>query len=112
LVYYKGSRFEESEVRGTYSTHEGNDKCINSLIRKLEEQTSAGGKGTNERIILKLILKNRVLGCSLDSSGSGQGPVAGCCEHGEKPSGSTKGREFINQMIDYQLLKEDCTVWC
>jgi hypothetical protein len=27
-------------------------------------------------------------GCGLDSTGSGQGPVAGCCECGEEPSGS------------------------
>jgi hypothetical protein len=28
------------------------------------------------------------LGCGLDSTGSGQGPVAGCCECGDEPSGS------------------------
>jgi hypothetical protein len=27
-------------------------------------------------------------GCGLDSPGSGQGPVAGCCECGDEPSGS------------------------
>jgi hypothetical protein len=27
-------------------------------------------------------------GCGLDSTGSGQGPVAGCCECGGEPSGS------------------------
>jgi hypothetical protein len=27
-------------------------------------------------------------GCGLDSTGSGQGPVAGCCERGDEPSGS------------------------
>jgi hypothetical protein len=27
-------------------------------------------------------------GCGLDSRGSGQGPVAGCCECGDEPSGS------------------------
>jgi hypothetical protein len=32
----------------------------------------------------------------LDSSGSGQGPVAGCSEHGNKPAGSINGREFID----------------
>jgi hypothetical protein len=34
--------------------------------------------------------------CGLDSSGSGQGPVAGSCEHGSVPSGSIKGGEFID----------------
>jgi hypothetical protein len=28
------------------------------------------------------------LGCGLDSTVSGQGPVAGCCECGDEPSGS------------------------
>jgi hypothetical protein len=27
-------------------------------------------------------------GGGLDSTGSGQGPVAGCCEYGDEPSGS------------------------
>jgi hypothetical protein len=27
-------------------------------------------------------------GCGLNSTGSGQGPVAGCCECGDEPSGS------------------------
>jgi hypothetical protein len=26
--------------------------------------------------------------CGLDSTGSGQGPLAGCCECGDEPSGS------------------------
>jgi hypothetical protein len=35
--------------------------------------------------------------CGLDSSGSGEGPVMmGCCEHGNEPSGSVKGREFLD----------------
>jgi len=25
-----------------------------------------------------------------------KGPVAGCCEHGNEPSGSIKGREFLD----------------
>jgi hypothetical protein len=34
--------------------------------------------------------------CGLDSSGSGQGPVAGSCEHGNEPSGSIKVGEFLD----------------
>jgi len=34
--------------------------------------------------------------CGLDSSGSGYGPVAGSCEHDNQPSGSIKGREFLD----------------
>jgi len=35
-------------------------------------------------------------GCGLDASGSGQGPVAGSCEHGHEPSVSVKGGEFLD----------------
>jgi hypothetical protein len=31
---------------------------------------------------------NWILGCGLHSSGSGQCPVTGCCEHGNAPLGS------------------------
>jgi hypothetical protein len=43
------------------------------------------------RIILKWILK-RFGGCGLDSSGS----EWGSCGHGNEPSGSIKGREFLD----------------
>jgi hypothetical protein len=39
-------------------------------------------------------LMNTVQG--IVSSGSGQGPVRGCCEHGNEPSGSIKGGEFLD----------------
>jgi hypothetical protein len=32
----------------------------------------------------------------LNSSGSGEGPVTGSCEHGNEPSGSIKGGEFLD----------------
>jgi hypothetical protein len=35
-----------------------------------------------------------VRSCGLDTSGLGQGPVVGCCERGDEPSGSIKGEEF------------------
>jgi hypothetical protein len=34
--------------------------------------------------------------CGLDASGSGYGPVAGSCKHGNEPSGSIKGGEFLD----------------
>jgi hypothetical protein len=34
--------------------------------------------------------------CGLDASGLGEGPVAGCCERGNDPSGSIKGRKFLD----------------
>jgi hypothetical protein len=47
---------------------------------------------------LKLILKqqcNSVRRYGLDLSGSGQGQVAGSCEHGNEPSGSVRDRSFL-----------------
>jgi len=50
---------------------------------------------------------NKVGRCGLDTSGSGLGPVAGCCEHGNEPSGSVKGGELLDWLRDCQLLKKD-----
>jgi hypothetical protein len=33
--------------------------------------------------------------CGVDASGSGQGPVEGCCEYGNVPSGLIKGGTFL-----------------
>jgi hypothetical protein len=34
----------------------------------------------------------------MDSSGSGKGPVTGSFEHGNEPSMSIKGGEFLDQL--------------
>jgi hypothetical protein len=49
----------------------------------LEDQ-GVGGKMGSE-----WILGGFAWGCGLDCTGSGQGPVAGCCECGDEPSGSS-----------------------
>jgi len=44
---------------------------------------------------ISMDLRNIILErCGLDSSGSGQGPMVGSCEHCNEPSGSTEGRDF------------------
>jgi hypothetical protein len=42
------------------------------------------------RIILKWIFKNRMICHGLDSTGSGQGAIAGCCGYNNDLSGSTR----------------------
>jgi hypothetical protein len=42
-----------------------------------------------------------VRGRGLDSSGVGQGPVAGPCEHGNEPSGFIRGRGFLDSLSDF-----------
>jgi hypothetical protein len=47
----------------------------------------------------------------LDLSGPGQDPMAGSCEHGNVNSGSIKGREFLDQVNDCQILKKESVLW-
>jgi hypothetical protein len=37
--------------------------------------------------------------------------VAGSCEHDNEPSGSIKGGEFLDQLNDYQDLKDESVPW-
>jgi hypothetical protein len=37
--------------------------------------------------------------------------VSGSCEHGNEPSGSIKGREFLGQESDCWLVKKDSAPW-
>jgi hypothetical protein len=39
--------------------------------------------------------------CGMDSSGSGQGPVAEFSEHGDKLRDCVKGGEFFDWLSDY-----------
>jgi hypothetical protein len=45
-------------------------------------------------------------GCGLDSTVSGQGPVAGCCECGDEPSGSC-ATELANINTSHFYIKVD-----
>jgi hypothetical protein len=55
------------------------------------EELGVGGK-----IILERFLENRVGRCGLDSSGSGQGPVASSCEHGNERTFGFRRRRGIS----------------
>jgi hypothetical protein len=48
---------------------------------------------------IKTDLEERV--CGMASCGSGQGPVAGCREHGNEPLGSIKCGKFLEQLSYY-----------
>jgi hypothetical protein len=48
------------------------------------------------KIIIEWIFGNWVRKCGMDAYGSGQGPVAGCCEYGNKCPGSIQGGEFLD----------------
>jgi hypothetical protein len=61
--------------------------------------------GTDGKITLKWILKK----CSL-MMWTGFITISSC-EHVIAPSYSTNGAEFLDQVSDYQLLKENSTPW-
>jgi len=59
----------------------------NIFIWKHEGKSHSEDQYVEGKIIFEWILGNKLEDCGLDSTGSGQGPVAGCCEHGNEPSG-------------------------
>jgi hypothetical protein len=58
----------------------------------VEKASHFGYLGVDGIIILKMILN--MLGRRLNLSCSGEGPVAGCCEHSNETSNSIKSGEF------------------
>jgi len=50
-----------------------------------------------------IVKKNRLPVCGLDTNTSGWRPAVGSFEHGNIPSGSIKGGEFIDQPSAYHL---------
>jgi hypothetical protein len=65
-------------------------------LESLKERDHLEDVGIYGRIILNVSYENRFHRCGVDSSSSGQGPMAGCCKHSNKPFGSMKGREFLD----------------
>jgi hypothetical protein len=56
--------------------------------------------GIDGRITVECMWGSRVGKCGLDSCDSGQGPIEGCCEHGNELSGSLNGGDFVDQLSD------------
>jgi hypothetical protein len=54
----------------------------------LEENTASNLEDRSDTLLSVSTYKTWLGGCGLDSTGSGQAPVAGCCECGDEPSGS------------------------
>jgi hypothetical protein len=61
-----------------------------------KERDHSEDLGVDGRIILERTLENRVQCCGLDSTRSGQRPVAVSCEHSNKLSVSIKDGEFLD----------------
>jgi hypothetical protein len=69
---------------------------IQLWLENLKGRDYSKDVGIDGRIILDSSHRSRVKICRLDSSGSGQGPVSGSCEHGKETSGYMKGGEFLD----------------
>jgi hypothetical protein len=76
-------------------THMRGEKHVEVLVGKSEGKRPLGRPRCTWKDGIKLDLRDIGLwGGGVDSTGSGQGPVAGCCECGDEPSGSCT-TEFI-----------------
>jgi hypothetical protein len=77
---------------GSCSTH-GRDE----IYTKFWSENLKGRGHTEYRGVYgRTTLDIRLGGYGLDSSGSGKGPVAGSCEHGNESSGPINCREFLD----------------
>jgi hypothetical protein len=66
---------------------ERREKCT-SLVGKPDGKRPLGRPRRRWEDGVRMDLREIGLGGGLDSTGSGQGPVAVCCECGDEPSGS------------------------
>jgi len=72
--------------------HGTDEKCVRGFGRETRRDNIPPGiRRLRWEDNIKMDLKG--VGCGFDSSGSGWGPVASSCEHGNEPSGSIKGGE-------------------
>jgi hypothetical protein len=73
--------------------HKGEMKNVYKIVGKPEGKRPLKRPRHKWKDNIKMDLKWG-LGCELDSSGSGYGPVLGSCEHGNESSGSIKCGQF------------------
>jgi hypothetical protein len=69
-------------------------------VGKVEGKRPLKDVGVDGKIMLEWILGKYVGECGQDSTGYGQGPVAGSCGLGNEPSCSIEGCEFHYQFND------------
>jgi hypothetical protein len=74
--------------RSSQGECETRENCTMFWWERPKEREDSEDQGVGGRMESEWILGILARGCGLDSTGSGQGPVAGCCECGDEPSGS------------------------
>jgi hypothetical protein len=78
-------------------------KLYNGVVGKPEGKRPLGRPRRRWEDGIRMDLRETGLGVSLDSTGSGQGPVAGCCECGDEPSGSCATELFKYLIVVYLM---------
>jgi hypothetical protein len=66
---------------------ERGETCTGFWCESSKERDHLKYQGVDGSVLLEWSL-GKCLGCGVDSPGSGYGPLAGCCECGDEPSGS------------------------
>jgi hypothetical protein len=74
--------------RMRWDAWERREKCTRFWWESPKERVHWEDQGVGGKMGSELILGDWLEGCGFDSTVSGQGPVAGCCECGDEPSGS------------------------
>ena len=72
--------------------------CVCVFVCRPEVKRTLGRPRRSLENKVKMHLQQVGWGHELDSSGSGQGQVAGACAYGDEPSGSIKFREFLDYL--------------
>jgi hypothetical protein len=82
------TQVKANEVGKACSTHVRGEKLVQGFGRKARWNGPLGRARRRWEDEIRMDVGEIGLGCGLDWTGSGQGPVAGCCEGGDEPSGS------------------------
>jgi len=70
------------------------DNCFIVLAKPEENKATKEDLGVKV-MVLKLMSKNGLGGCGLDSSGTGRRPMEGFCDNRNKPSRPLKCKNFL-----------------
>jgi len=108
---FLGDQIEKNEMGGPYSMYGEERGAYRVLVGKPEGKRQLGKPRHKLEDNIEMDLQEVGWGHGLDSSGSGQGQVAGTCECSNEPSGSIKCREFLDLLRTGWLLKKDSALW-
>jgi hypothetical protein len=97
-----------NEVGGACSSHGKGEKSVEGFWwESPKERDHLEDQGVGGEMGSEWILERLAWGCGLDSTVSGQGPVAGCSECSDEPSGSY-ATELVKTEMSWSSNKNSC----